>query len=62
MDLTGFSICIAPNCQIAYSDSCISDIIFSSQSHVLSFLEYLNAMPSVLEVGSEKREDQNKEI
>ena len=44
MDLTGFLICIAPNCQIAYSDSCISDIIFSSQSHVLSFLEYLNAM------------------
>ena len=26
MNVAGFLICIAANCQIAYSDSCISDI------------------------------------
>ena len=35
---------------------------FSFQSHVLSFSEYLNAMPSVLVAGSERREDKYKEI
>ena len=61
MNLTGFSICIITQ---------LSDRIFrfmyyrhfSSQSHVLSCSEYLNAMPSVLVAGSEKREDKNKEM
>ena len=30
--------------------------------HVLSFSEYLNAIPSGLVVGSKRREDENKEI
>ena len=32
MNLTGFSICIAPKCQIAYADSCISDISLPNRS------------------------------
>ena len=35
---------------------------FSSQLHVLSFSECLNAMPGVLVAGSERRDDKNKEI
>ena len=62
MNLTGFAICIAPNCQIAYSDSCISDISLPNRTEVLSFSEYLNTMPSVLVAGSERREDKNIEI
>ena len=35
---------------------------FSSQSHVLSVSEYLNAISSVLVAVSERREDENREI
>ena len=47
---------------IAYSNPYNSDIIFFSQSHVLSFSECLNTIPAVLVVGSKRREDNNKEI
>ena len=59
MNLTDFSICIAPNCQIAFF---VYFRDFSSQSRILSFSEYLNAMLSVLVGGSNRGEDKNKEI
>ena len=60
MNLTGFSICIAPNCQIAYADSCISDISLPSRSFELLRIPKRHA--KCLVVGSERREDKNKEI
>ena len=54
MNLTGSSVYIITNYQIAYSDSRILNISFPNHI-VLSFSEYLNSVPGVLIVGSERR-------
>ena len=57
MNLTGFSTQLSDRiCRFMYFRH------FSSQSHVLSFSECLNAMLGVFVAGSERRDDKNKEI
>ena len=57
MNLTGFSICI-----IAQVSDRIFRFMHFRQSHVVSFSGFLDTMLGVLLVGSERREDKNKEI